>query len=68
MIDRTEFLDVIFGEIEDGENVCVSEGKPKEGGGMWFANHLEGDRVWRLWEPEKTRARGTTTAARSMVG
>ena len=53
MIDRTEFLDVIFGEIEDGENVCVSEGKPKEGGGMWFANHLEGDRVWRRWEPEK---------------
>lgn len=51
-ITANEFLDVIFGEIEEGEHVCVSLGKPKDDGGMWFANHLEADRAWARWNPD----------------
>lgn len=54
MITRQEFLDVIFGEIEDDEFVCVSRALPKkDGSGMWFDNHLETDRAWRKWNPDK---------------
>lgn len=54
MIDRQEFLDVIFGDIADGEFVCVSEAKPKaDGSGVWFFNHLETDRAWRKWDAAK---------------
>ena len=54
MIDRNEFLNTIFGEIDDeSEFICVSRAHDKkDGDGVWFANHLEGDRAWRKWNPE----------------
>ena len=54
MIDRQEFLDVIFGEIADDEHVCLSRATAKrDGSGVWFNNFLERDRAWRKWNWEK---------------
>ena len=54
MIDRNDFLDAIFGEIEDGEHVCVSRAVPKkDGDGVWFNNYLTTARQWRKWKPEE---------------
>ena len=55
MIDRQEFLDVIFGDITDDEHVCVSRATPKKvGDDLWWTNYLEDARQWRKWSPEGT--------------
>jgi len=51
MPSAEDFLDVIFGGLEGDEHVCVSRAIPKrDGDGVWFRNHLEGDRQWRKWD------------------
>lgn len=53
MIDRQEFLDVIFGDITDDEHVCVSRATPKKvGDDLWWTNYTEDARQWRKWSPE----------------
>jgi hypothetical protein len=77
MTTRLEFLDALFAEIDDDEQVCVSRQMPKDDGGAWFSNHLETDRQWRKWRPEDqaqawyfcvSTVTGDLNAKGSMVG
>jgi hypothetical protein len=52
-IGHLEFLDAIFGTPPDGETICVSEGRPKSEGGVWFANMESTRRVVQRWKPAK---------------
>ncbi|MBT4934714.1 MAG: hypothetical protein HOJ87_05890 [Rhodospirillaceae bacterium] len=53
-ISTSDFLHLIFSELEDDEHICVSRATPKKDGtGVWFKNHLLTARQWRKWEPGK---------------
>ena len=56
MVDRREFVETVFAELNDGEHVCLSTAEPRRGdpSQVWFNSYLEGSRTWRKWQPEKT--------------
>jgi hypothetical protein len=58
LVDRKEFLETVFGQLNEGEFVCLTEQKPRsDGEGVWFNSYLESDRAWRKWkEDEQARA------------
>ena len=78
MIKANEFLDTIFAELEDGENIMVCRQIMKEdGNGSFFSNHLTADRAWRKWDSDKqdhawyfcvSTVDGEMNAKGSMVG
>ena len=52
-ISAKEFLDVIFGDIEEGEHVCVSRATfKKDKSDRGWSNYLESARQWRKWKPD----------------
>ena len=57
MTTATEFLNLIFDELDSDEYVCVTRATPKKDGtGSWFKNHLLTDRQWRKWDAFKQPA------------
>lgn len=53
-ITAQKFLDTIFQDIGDDEQVCVSRANPKKDGqGVWFSNYLTSARQWRKWDATK---------------
>ena len=54
MITREDFINNIFADKTETEQVCVTRSMPKkDGDGVWFKNHIPTDRQWRKWKPEE---------------
>jgi hypothetical protein len=55
MIDKEEFLETVFAELNDDEHVCLARALPRsdDPSKTWFKSYLESSRSFRKWNPDK---------------
>ena len=55
MIDKEEFLETVFSELNEGEYVCLARALPysDDPAKTWFKSFLEENRAFTKWKPEK---------------
>ena len=56
MINKEEFLDTIFGDVNDDEYVCVTRAQDKKDGGSWFMSVLDDNRKFTKWKVDRAQA------------